>query len=87
MSISQEQTPNIQTSEADENRRKLIDSGAIHLIGSFPFDAMIAETVRHQLNSPNNKTENSINEFLSISPSTLKQIFNGKNKESRRTPL
>jgi len=40
MSISQQQTPYIQTSDADENRRKLIDSGAIHLMGSFPFDAL-----------------------------------------------
>lgn len=36
---SQQQTPNIQTSEADEKRRKLMDSGAIHLIGSLPFEA------------------------------------------------
>ena len=32
--------PNIQTSDAVVNLRKLIDSGAIHLIGSFPFVAV-----------------------------------------------
>ena len=37
--ISQTQTPNIHTSDAVVNLRKLIDSGAIHLIGSFPFEA------------------------------------------------
>lgn len=38
--ISQQHTPNIHTSEADEKRRKLMDSGAIHLIGSLPFEAI-----------------------------------------------
>lgn len=31
--------PNIQTSLAVVNRLKLMDSGAIHLIGSLPLDA------------------------------------------------
>lgn len=31
--------PNIHTSLAEVNRRKLIDSGAIHLIGNFPLEA------------------------------------------------
>lgn len=34
--------PNIQTSLAVVNRRKFIDSGAIHLIGNLPLDAVIA---------------------------------------------
>lgn len=34
--ISHAQTPNIHTSLAVVKRRKLIDSGAIHLIGSIP---------------------------------------------------
>lgn len=37
--ISQIHTPNIHTSLSVENLRKLIDSGAIHLMGSLPFDA------------------------------------------------
>lgn len=32
-------SPNIQTSLADVNLLKLIDSGAIHLIGSLPLEA------------------------------------------------
>lgn len=32
-------SPNIQTSLAEVNRRKLIDSGAIHLMGNFPLEA------------------------------------------------
>lgn len=32
--------PNIHTSLAEVKRRKLIDSGAIHLIGNFPLEAM-----------------------------------------------
>jgi hypothetical protein len=32
--------PNIQTSLAVVNRLKLMLSGAIHLIGNFPFDAL-----------------------------------------------
>ena len=32
--------PNIQTSLAVVKRRKLIDSGAIHLMGSTPFEAL-----------------------------------------------
>lgn len=32
-------SPNIQTSLAEVNLLKLIDSGAIHLIGSFPLEA------------------------------------------------
>lgn len=31
--------PNIHTSLAEVNRRKLIDSGAIHLMGNFPLEA------------------------------------------------
>jgi len=38
--FDQKSLPNIQTSEADVNRRKLMDSGAIHLIGSFPLEAL-----------------------------------------------
>lgn len=37
--ISQQQTPNIQTSLRPVNRRKLILSGAIHLMGSLPLEA------------------------------------------------
>lgn len=37
--ISHMQTANIHTSDKWVKRRKLIDSGAIHLIGSFPFEA------------------------------------------------
>lgn len=33
--------PNIQTSLAVVNRRKLIDSGAIHLMGSLPLEAEV----------------------------------------------
>lgn len=33
--------PNIQTSVAVVNLLKFIDSGAIHFMGSFPFDAVI----------------------------------------------
>ena len=40
ISISQTQTPNIQTSLAVVNLRKLMLSGAIHLIGSFPLEAL-----------------------------------------------
>lgn len=32
-------SPNIHTSLAEVKRRKLIDSGAIHLIGNFPLEA------------------------------------------------
>lgn len=32
--------PNIHTSLAEVKRRKFMDSGAIHLIGSFPLEAM-----------------------------------------------
>lgn len=32
--------PNIHTSLAEVNRRKLIDSGAIHLMGNFPLEAL-----------------------------------------------
>lgn len=38
-SIMKSQLPNIQTSLAEVNRRKFMDSGAIHLIGSFPLEA------------------------------------------------
>ena len=37
--ISHMHTANIQTSDRCVNRRKLIDSGAIHLIGSLPLEA------------------------------------------------
>jgi hypothetical protein len=37
--VSSRILPNIHTSLDAVNRRKLIDSGAIHLIGSLPFDA------------------------------------------------
>ena len=37
--ISQQQTPNIHTSLRPVNRRKLMLSGAIHLMGSLPRDA------------------------------------------------
>lgn len=36
-------SPNIHTSLAEVNRRKLIDSGAIHLIGNFPLEATAKE--------------------------------------------
>ena len=39
-SIKRVSLPNIHTSLAVVNRRKLIDSGAIHLIGSLPLDAL-----------------------------------------------
>ena len=39
ISISQQQTPNIQTSLDPVNRLKLMLSGAIHFIGSLPRDA------------------------------------------------
>lgn len=52
--------PNIQTSLAVVNRLKLMDSGAIHLIGSFPLDAEkkrgVRKTVLHSVHTgPMNK--------------------------------
>ena len=38
--------PNIQTSLADVNLLKLMDSGAIHLIGSLPLEAGTQEGTR-----------------------------------------
>ena len=38
--IEQYNLPNIHTSLGLLNLLKLIDSGAIHLIGSFPFEAL-----------------------------------------------
>lgn len=37
--IKDHSSPNIQTSLADVNLLKLMDSGAIHLIGSLPLEA------------------------------------------------
>lgn len=39
--------PNIHTSLAEVKRLKFIDSGAIHLIGSFPLEAAKPERKRH----------------------------------------
>ncbi len=38
--MNEKHSPNIQTSLAEVNRRKFMDSGAIHLMGSFPLEAV-----------------------------------------------
>lgn len=42
--------PNIQTSLAVVNLLKLMDSGAIHFIGSLPFEAKIIQILQYDIN-------------------------------------
>lgn len=50
-SIQYSNLPNIQTSLAVVNLLKLIDSGAIHFIGSLPFEAKIVQILQWDVNS------------------------------------